>query len=369
MAKHALPLHIALAAAVELPSGSEAPDWVHLIPTAQGDVRTFDGRGPYHVTDAKAIIAASFADPRGLPIDENHSLYLAAPQGQSAPARGWITEMEVRPDGIWGKVDWTDAGRDLVAGRAYRALSPVLMHDKQGRIQRITCASLVNRPNLQGLTTLNQETMMSFMEKLAQMLGLSAGASEEEILTALKTKVDDAEGPNDPDKANEAAEAAQSALTEIGAALGVEGEADHSAIVAAAKKVGATADQAQPTEIAALQAEITGLTTELNTLKETGARERATAFIEGEIKKGRVGLKPVMKRYISMHMEDPTGTEELVNAMPILGRSGTLTTPPKATDGEVSLNAEQLQAAKLLGIPAKDYAEQLKAERGDEEDV
>lgn len=359
MTKRIPPLQIALAAAVDLPSDGEVPDWVHLIPAAQGEVRTFDGRGPYRVNDAQAIVAASFEDPRGLPIDENHSTYIAAPKGQSAPARGWIKAMEVRPDGIWGRVEWTDAGRELVASRAYRGLSPVLMHDKAGAIQRITCASLVNRPNLQGMHTLNQETTMSFMEKLAQLLGLAADASEAQILKAAKSKIDDAEGPNDPDKASEGKEAAQAALTEIGAALGVEGAADVQTIIAAAK----AATSAKPAEIAALQSEIADLTTRLNTVTEGTARQAATAFVDGEIKRGRVGLKPLRDRYITMHMSDAAGTEELINALPVIGRSGVLPTPPARKDGEVSLNAEQADAARLIGVDPKTYTETLQAER------
>ena len=38
-------------------------------------------------------------------------------------------------------------------------------------------------------------------------------------------------------------------------------------------------------------------------------------------------------------------------------------TPPAARqDGEISLNASQVEAARLLGISSKDYAAQLKAE-------
>ena len=355
-----LPHNIALAAAVELPGGAAVPDWIHLVPAVQGEVRTFDGRGPYKVENAQEIIDASFSDPRGLPIDENHSLYLAAPQGQSAPARGWITKMEIRPDGIWGQVDWTAAGRDLVSSKAYRAISPVLMHDKSGRIQRLTCASLVNRPNLQGLSALNSETetTMSFQTTLAAKLGLTKDASEEDILAAVAAR--------DAGQST----AMQSALAEIGTALGVDASASAEAIVAAAK----TAKQNKAENVTALQASVEGLQAEnvklakeVNTLTEGAARNAATSFVDSEIKKGRVGLKPQRDRYISMHMADAEGTEELIKSLPVLGATGTLTTPPPEKDGAVSLNAEQTAVAKMLGQDTKDYGATLQAERANEE--
>ncbi|WP_102226915.1 phage protease [Acidimangrovimonas sediminis] len=355
-----LPLNIALAAAVELPGGADAPEWIHLVPTAQGEVNTFDTRGPYRVEDAAAIVAASMADPRGLPIDENHSLYIAAPQGQSAPARGWITGMEVRPDGIWGRVEWTAAGRELVASRAYRAISPVIRHDKAGRIHSLTCASLVNRPNFQGLTALNQEITMTFQTTLAEKLGLAADASEEDILAALPATGTDT-----------ALTSLQSAMGEIGVALGVEAGAKPEAILAAAKASkpkGAGDITALQSELTALQAENVELAKRVNVLTEGSARAAAVSFVDGEIRKGRVGLKPRRDTYIAMHMEDAAKTEELVTGLPILGASGALTAPPAAgKDGEISLNAEQVTAAKMLGLDPKQYAATLKDERAGQE--
>ena len=107
----------ALMASQALPAfdaGQAAPDWVHLLPApVGGKIGTTDSRGPYHVTDTAALIAASFAEADRLPIDENHSTDLAAPRGEPAPARGWIVGMEARADGIWGQVEWNAAGADL----------------------------------------------------------------------------------------------------------------------------------------------------------------------------------------------------------------------------------------------------------------
>lgn len=288
------------------------------------------------------MIAASFAESDRLPIDENHATDLAAPLGHPAPARGWIVEMQAREDGIWGRVEWTEAGRVMVADRAYRALSPVVIHDKGKTISRILRASLVNRPNLRGLAALNQETTMTLMERLAELLGLDPAATEDQILAAVSTL--------------NQAPALQSALTEIGTALGVA--ADQTAILAAARARSVTTDQ-----VTALQSELTTVASELRTLKETGARAQAEAFVDGEIRKGRVGVKPLRDHYVAMHMADAARVEKEIGALPILGASGTLNSPPPAQqDGQIALNADQLAAARLIGIDPKAYAETLKAE-------
>ena len=338
-------------AALDLTSDGEVPEWVHLLPTANGEAQTQDARGPYHVADAAAIIAASFADQAKLQIDENHSEDLRASKGEPSPARGWITEMQARADGIWGKVEWTASGRALVADKAYRAMSPVILHDAGKKIASILRASLVNRPNFRGLATLNQETAMNPMDQIAEACGLSAGASADAIVTAIQAMKGKDTGP-----------ALQSALAAIGTALGVVGTQEAILAAAAAKAV------AKPAEIAALQAEMAGIATELTTLKTSGARAAAEAFVDGAIKERRVGVKPLRDHYIARHMVGSADVEKEINAMPTLGASGMVTAPPAASDGAVtSLNAEQVAVAAALGIPQETYLATLKADRAKKE--
>ena len=340
------PLLTALLASQDLPHDGEhaVPEWVHLLPA--GDlIRTGDDRGPYRVEDAPAIIAASFAQADRLPIDENHATDLAAPRGEPAPARGWIVAMEARADGVWGRVEWTGSGAALVADRAYRGISPVILHDKTTKVIRaILRASLVNRPNLRGLTALNSEEpqTMSFMDKLIAKMGLKAGATEDDILAALP-------GTETP--------ALQSALTEIGTALGVQG-GETAAIVAAAKLAGTGKDA-----LVSLQAQVETLTTKLKETETAKARATSEAFIDAAIRDRRAGLNGSNREdMIALHMASPDTAEKLILGMPKLGPTGATVEPPKK-DGEVSLNAEQRLAADLLGISPEKYLETLKAEQ------
>jgi len=61
---------LALLQAMTLPVDPVA-EWVHLLPA--GTITTMDGRGPYRVSDAAALIAQSLHQGAKLPIDENHA--------------------------------------------------------------------------------------------------------------------------------------------------------------------------------------------------------------------------------------------------------------------------------------------------------
>lgn len=330
------------------PAVPAAPEWVHLIPLsgAGGLVTTHDGRGPYRVADAAAL--ATLAPGERLVIDENHATDLAAPAGRPAPARGWIVELAARADGIWGRVEWTEEGRRLVESRAYRAISPVVRYDRDGNLLGIARASLVNNPNLRGLTALHRkETTMEFMAQLRAALGLDADADEAAILAAAAPRA-----------------ALQAALAPIARAAGLNEGAGADAVIAGVEQL-ATAAKAggDATTITALQAELAGVAGELQALREDRARAEAEHFVDAAIAAGRVGVKPLRARYIAMHMADPAGTAELINALPSLGGGTVLSAGPPGDGGGIALNAAQLAVARMMGHDPKDVIETLRAER------
>ena len=343
---HRIPDHIALCAATDLPAETGAPEWVHLIPTTQGAVETFDGRGPYLMTDIDAVIQASMANPRGMPIDENHATDVAAPVGLPSPARGWIVELQARADGLWGRVEWTAEGAKLVADKAYRGLSPVLAVSKADKktVGAVLRASLVNKPNLRGLTALQQEANMDLLKKLAEMLGLPPEASEDEVLSAIKAMKD-----------YQTVEAMNSALAEIGTAFGLEGTAAPGEIVTAAKGYSKAA-------FVALQSELATVTGQLTTLQQEGAKVAATTFVDTAIAEGRAGVKALRDHYITRHMSDSASVEKEIAALPKLAGPVITGKPPATTDMITELNAEQASVADQLGIPRKDFIAQLNAE-------
>lgn len=307
-------LSLALCAALPVEAGEDAPEWIHLLPA--GKVTTSDGRGPYTIASMSALASASLKPGQKLVLDECHSSDLAWKVSGSAPARGWIVALEARADGLWGQVEWTPTGRQLLAEKAYAGISPVITHDKAGRVQLLLRASLTNTPNLQGLTALHSEdNTMDWKAMLIELLGLDSAADDAAIEAALKGKMTTV-APQSADL-----------LT-------------HPAVVA-------------------LQSEITSLTGQLNTLTEGQARQAAEAFVDGAIAEGRAGLKPVRDDYVALHMSDSDKAEKLIGAMPKITGSLVQGDLPAATDGE--LTAEDRQVMSLFNLNEEEYRAQQAA--------
>jgi phage I-like protein len=179
-----------LFAEVELPGTGQAPDWVHLIPA--GLIRGRDGRS-FTLGDPGSVVKASSLGA-DLPVDYEHQIDDPAQRGADGvvKAAGWIKELEVRPNGIWGRVEWTETASSMIAAKEYRYLSPVLLHTQTGfEIVRILGASLVHRPNLQ-LKVLSSEAAPpagssdAGLPQIATALGLDAGAGLDTILATLR---------------------------------------------------------------------------------------------------------------------------------------------------------------------------------------
>lgn len=310
------PTSTARCSAIAMVDGDTAPDWIHLVPA--GEVRTHDGRGPYRIADAAALMAASLKAGDKLVLDENHSTDIAAPRGDAAPARGWIVELQHRADGIWGRVEWTEAGRAKVAAKEYRGISPVIGHRADGTVTQILRASIVNQPNLLGLTALHQEQNMDFRAKLIEALGLGSDADDAAIMAGIKAKMD-----AKPD-AEATAAALQSALLPIAQLVGLDDKADATAILAGVQTL-----KAGSGDVTALQSQIVGLTGQVKSLQDDAKKATATAFVDAEMAKGRVGINQSSKgEYIAMHMENPERAAKLVNAMPIVAGGAQLTVQP-----------------------------------------
>lgn len=339
---------VALCAAQALPheegAAGAAPDWVHLLPAGPA-ISTHDGRA-YRMDDPGQVVAASLeaSRDRGAVIDENHATDLAAPNGQPAPARGWLTSFEARADGVWGKVCWNAAGRALMEEHAYRGISPVILHDKKNRVLAVLRASLVNKPNLKGLKALNQESDMDLLKKLVAALKLETTTSEDALVAAVTAL--NAE-------AGAAKTALNAELAPIARAAGLQEDATAEAIAGAV--AGLKSAPAGGKTIEALQAELTSVAGELNKLRQDTARDKAVSFVDAAIKAGRVGVKPLRDDYVAMHMEDPARAEKLISGMPILNGTTIVPAGDRPGDGVLALNAEEKAVIKQLGLDPKAF--------------
>jgi len=151
----------------DLGAGGTPPEWVQLLP-AGPTIAGRDGRSWLFDAQASNAVLSTFnARSDELPIDWEHASQHRAPNGEEAPAAGWIKELAIRAGSLWGRVAWNARAAAQITAREYRFLSPVFdFNPDSGRIARLVCAGLTNFPNL-AMTALNrqQDTDMGAYEK------------------------------------------------------------------------------------------------------------------------------------------------------------------------------------------------------------
>lgn len=158
----------------------EVRDSIHILP--QGPlVLARDGRA-FTVEDAPGLIA-SVEMP--LFVDWEHRSEFG-----DSRAAGWIDGLYnvtsgAQAPGIWGRVKWTDEGRNDGKSGAYRYLSPVVLIDDDRRAKALLAVALTNRPALrleaingyrENLSRRLQERRLAFTTK-----GQTAMASNEQM--------------------------------------------------------------------------------------------------------------------------------------------------------------------------------------------
>lgn len=318
------------------PLGDGVPDWLHLVPA--GKIETVDGRFTGHLSSAVAprLFAIGGEAASRVPVDVNHANAKRGGAGHETPAIGWIVELQVRGDGLWGRAEWNTRGKTALAEKEYRGVSPeVIVRKSDGVILGIQGASLTNVPNLRGLVPLlntqEQDNMDELLKKLRAALGLGADVGEDVVLNSIGTL-----------KTSAATMTGQ--LAALAKAAGAAETASHEVVLnAIATRSGG--DQV----IAALQEDLKKVTVELNTVRDTAAREKAETYVDGQIRMGRVGIKPNKAHFVALHMANPAEAQKVIEAFPVL--TGEMTAPAAAAkDGEVVLNSAELAVARQLGL-------------------
>lgn len=314
-----------------------APEWIHLVPA--GEFSGADGRGPYLLADPQAVIERSMAGGK-LCLDECHSTDKAAPDGRPAPARGWIVEMQSRADGLWGRVDWTPTGRQLMAERAYRGVSPVMRATKASphRVVDVLRASLTNAPNLT-LRSLHQREAddMSLPKDLLSRLGLAETADEAAIAAAIGKTLD-------------AVETHAKALDGLAMAAGAPAGATGEALVAHLQSIAAKAAGAG--EVGEMRATIVELQGRLDREVATHARERAERVVDAAIEAGKP-IKALRDHYVDRHAKDPAGVEKELAAMMSVHAGGV--DPARRAKSVVCASEDPMEIKRAAELHQKEH--------------
>jgi len=137
-----------------------AGEWIHVVPFGRyphpdtGIVQVIDERAARSMVNRFNEEAQEPNFP-GLLLDQDH---FSADPNKSSEAYGWITELELRDDGIWGRVRWTDVGEAAAGSGRYRLVSPTWMPQdmetlskNEKRPLRLHSVALTNAPNMRGM--------------------------------------------------------------------------------------------------------------------------------------------------------------------------------------------------------------------------
>lgn len=324
----------------EAPADAVAGKASRLLLFPMGDVTLRDGRkfrleGPEHA--AQVITAsAAYAGRRDIPVDYDHQLVYGVGKGAGgqAPAAGWIKPASLVADekGIWGEVEWTTAATARLAAREYRYTSPSFTHDAAGRITGIRFLSLVNDNAIDELPAVaaTQETAVNYA-KIAAALGLSAEASEDDILAAIA-------------KMAMPAAAMASAATALGLAADATAEAIATAAATAAAK---SPDPAKFVPVAALD-EARGRLAVLE-------KERQEKLVTAATEAGK--LTPAERDWALGYIaKDEAGFNAMIAARPAIVTTGTQLQGDPAGKDKNGLTTDELAVCRALGVTPEAFA-------------
>ncbi|SFD79660.1 Mu-like prophage I protein [Bosea sp. CRIB-10] len=159
------------------------PEWIQLTP--RGQVTARDGR--LFRFDPEKLVAAHQAGGIDLPLDFDHETEMAMFSG-TKPARGWIVELQARPEGLFGRVDWLPVAVEALSSRSYRYISPTFWREEDGVTARLMKgAALVTSPALSmpAIASASNEDHSMDLKDLLGLLGLAETATAAEASTAI----------------------------------------------------------------------------------------------------------------------------------------------------------------------------------------
>ncbi|ORE85586.1 prophage MuSo2 protein [Aurantimonas sp. 22II-16-19i] len=292
---------VALAAGI---GAAPAQEWIKIAP--RGRVGTRDGRS--YAFDPEMLAARFNSDDVKVPVDFEHGTVYLASKGQRSDAIGWIEELVARDDGLYGRVEWLDAGKTALRARTHRYVSPTFPHDAEGNavflhsVALVTAPALANMPALAGANPQQPSTDSAMSDKIAAALGLAAGTSEAAILAAipgLLKKLDEGK---------------------VVTALGLPASADETAVLSAI----ADLKKKPEGDLASLRAELSTTQTELAALQATTRKGVVDTLLDTALKEKRI-YPAQRESYASLCATDAGLTQVsvlLAATPPALGASG-----------------------------------------------
>ena len=324
-------------------------DMVRIIPAGTFDAPrgAMAGQGPWQLDagNAASVIARAAGRSVDIVIDYEHQTLMAEKNGKPAPAAGWIDprSLEMRVDGLYGRVRWNAAAAQAVQNEEYRYLSPVFSYNPQtGEVLELLHVALTNTPAIDDSAITaraaarmdihyptNQEEDSVKREELIALLGLAADASDEQIRTGIA-----------------ALKSANDQLAALRGSLGIDAKGDPVAAVAALK---AGAADTVP------KAVFDEVKQQLAVLKTGSETAEVEALIKEGLDDGRIAgkatadwLRQAGLAALKAHLKDAPSMAALKGATQTAGK--------KPEDGgDAELSQEEMAVCKSMGLTVDQF--------------
>lgn len=136
------------------------------------------------VEDLEAIVANFKKRSIEVVVDYDHSTYDWGME-LAGKAAGWIKDLWVEGDSVWGEIEWTAAASSLIEANEYKYLSPVIhlehINIETGRYEGCYLESV-------GLTNIPAMDMIPVQDAVANSLRTVLARSNSAILNAINTR-------------------------------------------------------------------------------------------------------------------------------------------------------------------------------------
>ena len=289
---------------------SGVPEVIRVLP--KGHVSSTKGDFEVDDRDIAGIIRQFKARRLDLVIDYEHQTL----SDVQAPAAGWIKDLYPGEDALMARVEWTPKGREYIANKEYRYLSPVVLVKKADQHAAVFhSAALTNTPAITGMFAIINSDALSIEEEeeprmelsaLIELLGLEEGTAEEDVLKRIK------------ELTQQAAEEGQ------GGQEGKEGPAKEGTQLVANKTVldllGLPEDartEDVPARIMAFKAGDSVLQRRVAELEKQAASQKAEELVGLAMKDGK--LSPAQKEWaVAYALSDPKGFAKFVEKAPVV---------------------------------------------------
>lgn len=266
-------------------------------------------------------------------------------KGCEAPAAGWVKELKLEDGQIKAVVEWTPRGAQYLENKEYRYLSPVVnVRKADNKAIGLHSLALTNTPAIEGMNPIvnsdNFEGGQHSMDikKLAELLGLSEDATEEQVVEALKVCLAENRSLKETEKQPPENVVANKAVCEL---LGL--------------KAGAAAEDvtAKIMELKSGTVDGVNLAEELKALKQQNAEREANDAVILALKAGKI--TPAQKEWAKSYaLSDPKGFGSFVEKAPQIVPMDKIELDDVKALKSDALDADTLLVCKQLGISPDD---------------